>query len=218
MALKFTYYVELPAHERGGFDHAAVHTGLNRVYVAHTANDSVDVIDGVEDRYLHSISGLSGVAGVLVSEASNLIFTSNRGEDTVGIFSPDNESALIKIPVGIHPNVLAYDDVSDMLLVAHVGDPAILDSITVSLIRVATRHLVATLPVPGRTRWTVFDSISNSFYVNIADPALIVMIDAAHPIEITRLLPFLFRDPMDWTLILLMVIYFVRAMVGNLLP
>src|SRR5207245_2345770 len=61
-------HVERPAHVKpGGFDDAAVHRGTARVYVAHTVNDALDVIDGAVDRYLHSIPGLTGVAGALVS-------------------------------------------------------------------------------------------------------------------------------------------------------
>src|SRR5688572_32274101 len=52
----------------------------------------------------------------------------------------------------------------------------------VSLIQGAERRLTATLPVPGRTRWTVFDPVSGAFYVNIADPALIVVVDASKPV------------------------------------
>jgi hypothetical protein len=80
--------------KQGSFDHAAVHTRLNRRYVAHTANDSVDVKDCVEDRYLRSIPNLGGIVGALVSEERNLVFTSNRAENTVGIFTPDDETPL----------------------------------------------------------------------------------------------------------------------------
>lgn len=187
MTLELTGYIDLPPHvKQGGFDHAAVYTQLNRLYVAHTANNTVDVIDCAEDRYLHSIPGLAGVAGALVSEDSNLIFTSNRAENTVGIFVPDNESGLTKIPVGIRPNGLAYDPRSGLLLSAHVGDPAVAGSTTVSLIQVTERRIAATIPVPGRTRWTVVDAVSNAFYVNIADPALIVVVNADKPAEIAR--------------------------------
>ncbi|MBE2271763.1 MAG: PQQ-binding-like beta-propeller repeat protein, partial [Anaerolinea sp.] len=120
------------------------------------------------------------------SEANDLVFTSNRGENTVGIFSPDDEQGLTKIPVGIRPNGLAYNSERDLLLAAHVGDPSMPDSTTVLLIKAREKQPIASLPVPGRTRWTVFDPVSNAFYVNIADPAEIVVIDAAHPVEIAR--------------------------------
>ena len=46
MPLKLTGHVTLPEHKgNGGFDHAAVHAASGQVYVAHTANDAVDVID-----------------------------------------------------------------------------------------------------------------------------------------------------------------------------
>ena len=72
MSLQFQGYIELPEHRQsGGFDHAAVHAATLRLYVAHTANDAVDVIDCRTDRYLHSIPNLKGVAGALVSQDHN---------------------------------------------------------------------------------------------------------------------------------------------------
>lgn len=190
MTLELTGYIDLPSHvKQGGFDHAAVHNQLSRLYVAHTANDSIDVIDCAEDKYLHSISGLAGAAGALVSEASNLIFTSNRAENTVGIFAPDNENGLTKFPVGIRPNGLSYDPQSGLLLVAHVGDPTTPSSVNVMLIEVPTRRLIATIPVPGRTRWTVFDSQSNAFFVNISDSSVMIVVNAAQPTQIARTIP-----------------------------
>ena len=81
MALKHLGDIELPAHTgQGGFDHAAIHRGRCRLYVAHTANDALDVIDTNAGKYVRSISGLRGVAGALVDEGQDLVFTSNRGE------------------------------------------------------------------------------------------------------------------------------------------
>ena len=96
--LKHTGYINLPEHTTAsGFDHAAVHTGLGRLYVAHTANSTLDVLDTETDTYLHSIPGLTGVAGALVSETTGWVFTSNRGENSVGMFIPTSESTLEKI-------------------------------------------------------------------------------------------------------------------------
>ena len=83
MSLELFEYIELPGNLKpGGFDHAAVHCASGRLYVAHTANDALDVIDCVHDRYLRSIPNLTGVAGALVSDEQDLVFTSNRGENT----------------------------------------------------------------------------------------------------------------------------------------
>ncbi len=189
MSLRLMGHIELPENLKpGGFDHAAVHCGSGRLYVAHTANDALDVIDCVEDRYLHSIENLKGVAGALVSDEQNLAFTSNRGENTVGIFAPDNEPSLAKVGVGIRPNGLAYDPASGLLLVANVGDPKVPNSFTLSIVNVKEQRMTASVRVPGRTRWPVFDGQGEFFYINIADPAEIVVLASNAPDRVARTL------------------------------
>jgi DNA-binding beta-propeller fold protein YncE len=179
--------VELPAHAKpGGFDHAAMHVGRAHVYVAHTANDALDVIDNRARTYRRSIAGLTGIAGVLVSEERDLVFTSNRGENTVGIFTPDREDALVKVAVGVRPNGLAYDAQRDILLAANVGDAAVPGSFTVSAVDVGRKMWIADVPVAGRTRWAVFAEDPDCFYVNIADPPQIVVIEGGDPRRLAR--------------------------------
>ncbi|TMQ53711.1 MAG: hypothetical protein E6K74_08745 [Candidatus Eisenbacteria bacterium] len=174
MGLRLVGDVELPAHlGEGGFDHAAIHHRRNRLYVAHTANDAVDVIDTRADRYVRSITGLKGVAGALVDEGQDLVFTSNRGENTVGIFSPQSEDTVEKVPAGLRPNGLAYDSDRGVLLCANVGDP---NSPSVTLIDVRAPRTLVTIPMPGRTRWAIFDPERRLFFVNIADPPVIVVV------------------------------------------
>ncbi|MBI3740959.1 MAG: hypothetical protein HY257_04285 [Chloroflexi bacterium] len=187
MSLKHLGYIELPPHKKqGGFDHAAIHRASARLYIAHTSNDALDVIDCATDCYLHSIPNLTGVAGALVSDERNLAFTSNRGENSVGIFSPSDETNLVKIRVGVRPNGLAYDPQRNLLLAANVGDPAISDSFSISIVDVSKRAMIANVAVPGRTRWTIFDEQAEAFFVNIAAPAQIVVVDAKNPTRIAR--------------------------------
>lgn len=182
MSLERVGDIELPPHVTpGGFDHAAVHGPSGRLYVAHTANDAVEVIDGVTRRHLRSIPHLTGVAGALVSEPDDLVFTSNRGENTVGILAAARDEPPVKVAVGVRPNGLAYDAGRRLLLAANVGDPSRPGSFTVSVVDVTARRMIADVPVAGRTRWTVFDPATGWFYVNIADPPQIAIVDAARP-------------------------------------
>ena len=187
MALGRIGFVELPPHVNdGGFDHAAVHDASGLVYVAHTANDAIDVIDIEAQQHVGSVPGLTAVAGALVSESSNLVFTSNRGENTVGIFTPADGSHVERVDVGIRPNGLAYDPSRRRLLSAHVGDPAVAGSHTVSIVDVRARKRIADLAVAGRTRWTVYDPIADAFHVNVMAPPQIVVVAAGEPLGIRR--------------------------------
>lgn len=187
MALKHLGMIELPPHVgEGGFDHAAIDHARGRIYVAHTANDALDVIDTKSGRYLRSVGDLKGVAGALVDEEEDLVFTSNRGEDTVGIFSPQSEDRVTKVAVGPRPNGLAYDPGRRLLLCASVGDPRSASSPSVTPVDIRTRQPLRTVPMPGRTRWAVFDPMQRVFFVNIADPARIVVIEPGTPGLVVR--------------------------------
>jgi DNA-binding beta-propeller fold protein YncE len=189
MSLQFLHFIGLPEHVKpGGFDHAATYSLSGRLYVAHTINDTLDVIDCSSDQYLYSIHGLTGVAGALVSDERSLVFTSNRRENTVGIFSPNDEQSLVKIPVGVHPNGLSFDPRRGLLLAANVGSPDIPGSCTLSIVNIADQKMIASIPAPGRTRWTMFEPQTKSFYVNIADPAQIIVVDADNPDRVARTL------------------------------
>lgn len=186
IVLEHIGHVELPASiKAGGFDHAAVHRGTRRLFVAHTANDAVDVIDCSSDRYLHSIGGLAGVAGALASDREDLFFTSNRAEDTVSIFNARTDAELAKVAVGVRPNGLAHDVRRNRLLVANVGDPALPNSFTASIVDVARRERIAEIPMPGRTRWAVHDAERDVFFINIAEPARIVVLAAGDPVRVS---------------------------------
>ena len=141
----------------------------------------MDLIDCHEDKYLRSIPHLTGVAGVLVSNERDLVFTSNRGETTIGIFTHGKDSQLTKVKVGGRPNGLAFNPVHGTLLAANVTRPDDSGRVTVSIIDVEQTVMVRDVRVPGRTRWAVFDQTTDKFYVNISDPAQIAVLNARNP-------------------------------------
>jgi DNA-binding beta-propeller fold protein YncE len=185
--LRHVGFVALPEHvASGGFDHAAVHAASGHVYVAHTANSAVDVFDPASHKHLYSVPHLPGVAGVLVSDEAQLIITSNRAENTIGVFAPGPDPQVAKVAVGVRPNGLAFDHVRRQILAANVGDPAIAASHTLTVVALDEMAVRAEIPVAGRTRWAVFDRDAQVFYVNIADPPEIVVVDARQADNVAR--------------------------------
>ena len=49
--------------------------------------------------------------------------------------------------------------------------------------------MIADIAVPGRTRWAIYHPQQDAFFVNIADPAQIVVIEATAPKQIARSYP-----------------------------
>lgn len=117
----------------------------------------------------------------MVSNEKDLVFTSNRGEKTVGVFRHGQERKLEKVRVGGDPNGLAFDPSLNNLLAANVSRPDDPVPITASIVDVTKNILTADILMPGRTRWAVFDKKAERFYINIAKPSQIVAVVSLDP-------------------------------------
>lgn len=175
--MKRVGFIALPAGARAGFDHADCFRG-ERVYVAHTGADRIDVLDCLEQRYLRSLEGLPGVAGVLITEHHDLLFSSDRGCARVSVWRCSDEELVARVGVGAHPNGLAYDPTRRRLYVFNLGDPPGHDP-TLSVVDVEAGTVVETVPLPGRPRWAIYDEERDLVFANISRPARILALDAA---------------------------------------
>ena len=187
MSLVRAGFVPVPHGAKPGFDHADVYRSGRRLYVAHTGADRVDVLDCAERKFLRSLPDLPGVAGVLIDEEHDLLFTTDRAAARVSVFRCSDERLLGRVAVGPHPNGLAYDRRRRTLYAFNLGDP-LGEGCTVSVVELASLRVVAEIPLPGRPRWAVYDEESDRVYANIREPAQIVVIEAGGP-AIERELP-----------------------------
>jgi DNA-binding beta-propeller fold protein YncE len=171
-------FIAVPPGAKQGFDHADVYRSGRRMYAAHTGADRVDVLDCAQQSFLRSLPDLPGVAGVLIDEEHDLLFTSDRGGARVSVFRCSDEQLLGRVPVGPHPNGLAYDRRRRRLYAFNLGEP-LGENSTASVIDLGSMRVIAELPLPGRPRWAVYDEDRDRVYANIRDPAQIAVIDGA---------------------------------------
>jgi serine/threonine-protein kinase len=187
MSLERVAFVAIPPGAEPGFDHADVYRAADRMYVAHTGADRVDVLDCKRREFLRSLPDLAGVAGVLVDEQGDLLFTSDRAAARVSVFRCSDEQLLGHVAVGPHPNGLAYDANRRRLYAFNLGEP-LGENCTASVVEIDSLRVIAGFPLPGRPRWAVYDEERDRMYASIREPAEIAVIDCARP-EIERTLP-----------------------------
>ncbi|MFL5759758.1 MAG: YncE family protein [Thermomicrobiales bacterium] len=171
--LSLTGYVDLPAHAEGGFDHGDVHRATGRVFVAHTANGTVEVIDAAASRHIATLPDCPEASGVLCAQEAGLVFAAARANGRVLVIDPLTRQVTAILDAGQRPNGLAWDSQRQRLLVADVGDNQ------ARLVDLTAATVVVIIELPGRPRWCVYDPNADMFFINIREPALVVKLDAA---------------------------------------
>jgi len=170
--LSLRQYVALPKHGSGGFDHGDVEISSGKVFVAHTANNAVEVIDGERLAHLATIPGCDEASGLMCAQDHGFVIAAARGTGKILLIDPMAEKVVREMNAGSRPNGLAWDTIRKRLLVADVGDNSarILDS--------SYAQVVTTISLPGRPRWSVYDPRLDLFLVNIREPSGVLAISA----------------------------------------
>ena len=157
--------VALPYHSRGGFDHGDVHHQTGRVFVAHTANGTVEVIDGEQFKHATTLDGCPEASGIICVQQENVVFATARGTGRILMIDANTLKITQEFVAGSRPNGLAWNTRHGHLLVADVQDN------NVRLVNPRTGRITNKLRLPGRPRWCAYDSDSDRFLVNIMEPA-----------------------------------------------
>lgn len=164
MTLFLLQITDLPPHQPGGFDHADVHLKSGRVYIAHTATGTVEVIDGEQAKHLTTLTGCVEASGVVCAQNENLVFAAARGNGRILIIDALTNRVLHEALAGSMPNGLAWGSNFKRLLVADVEDNY------ARLVDPYSRKVVSATKLPGRPRWCAYSNKKNAFFVNVRDP------------------------------------------------
>ncbi len=92
------------------------------------------------------LSELPGVAGVLIDEEHDLLFSSDRSAARVSVFRCSDEQLLGQTEVGPHPNGLAYDRQRRHLYSFNLGEP-LGENCTASVVELDSLRVIAELPL-----------------------------------------------------------------------
>ena len=142
-----------------------------RLYAGYASAGLVGVIDTATTQPAGTVAGMGRIHGVAVVSDRNLGFASDSGDNTVGVFDLKTKQLLQKIPAGIDPDAIIYDQ---KLNLVYAGNH---DGKTATLIDAATQKVAANVQLGGQPEYPQADPSTGVIYQNLEDTSELVVVD-----------------------------------------
>lgn len=171
--------VEL-AGTKGKFDFIKIDSKQNRLLACHTANGSLDVIDGATSRLLKSIS-VGAAQGVAIDTKGGRYLVSVSKPPKLVIIDSTRLEVTGEVPLANPADVMAYNSDLDRAFVCNDEKPELW------VIDPAAKTIVATLQMPGQGMEDLgFDDKGVYLYQCLKDSSELAQIDARKQQVITN--------------------------------
>lgn len=153
----------------GAFDYLNVDPDHHRLYVTH--GTEIVVIDTASNAIVGRIAGTPRVHGIAIAGGRG--FTSNGGENKVGIVDLDTLKTVSKVDTGANPDaILAIPSRHEIYVFNHTGK-------SVTVIDAEAGAAVATIPLSGEAESGQADVVLGKVFVNVEDKSAVDVIDLA---------------------------------------
>jgi YVTN family beta-propeller protein len=170
MSLRMIGTIAIPGAAGSAFDHAAFDAKSRRVFIAHTARDSVEVIDHDAGRHLATLPGFSGVAGAVADEGQILV--TNRGGASISLLDASTLKTHAVFKTGARPNGAVIVARSSLAIAACIGDGN--EGPTLQCFELSD-HKNVSIDLPGRPRWCVTDAEARRVFLCIREPSMMLV-------------------------------------------
>jgi YVTN family beta-propeller protein len=170
MSLKSLGVIEIPGGSGSEFDHGIFDTKSRRVFIAHTRQSTVEVIDPDAGRHIATLPGFPGVAGAVADDGEILV--TNRGSASISWLDASTLKTKSTFNSGARPNGAAIVKRLALGIAACIGD----DDETPGLhaFRLDDGQHIK-LDLPGRPRWCVTDAAAERLFLCIREPSMILV-------------------------------------------
>src|SRR5262245_26069970 len=160
---------EIAIGGEGGWDYVSVDPEARRLYVSHATK--VVVVDVDTSAVVGEISPTLGVHGIALAPDLGRGFVSNGREATVSIVDLKTLGTIGTVKTGENPDAILYERVHHEVY-AFNGR-----SKSATVFDAKTGDVRATIPLPGKPEFAVFDEKAGRIYDNIEDTSELVAID-----------------------------------------
>jgi DNA-binding beta-propeller fold protein YncE len=184
MPLKSLGVIDIPDATDSAFDHAAFDPKTRRVFIAHTARNTVEVIDHDAGKHEATLPGFPSVAGAVADDGEILV--TNRGSASLAWLDAATFETKAVLKTGARPNGAAIVKHLSLGIVACIGDDR--ETPTLHAFGLNDRRQVS-INLPGRPRWCVTDAETKRVFLCIREPSMVLVVGMPdlHPIAQWRL-------------------------------
>jgi DNA-binding beta-propeller fold protein YncE len=170
MPLKSLGIIKIPGAADSAFDHAAFDPKTRRVFIAHTACSTVEVIDHDAGKHQATLPGFPGVAGAVADDGEILV--TNRGSASLAWLDATTFETKAVFKTGARPNGAAIVKRLSLGIVACIGDEK--ETPTLHAFGLNDQKHTS-IELPGRPRWCVAGAEAKQVFLCIRDPSMVLV-------------------------------------------
>jgi hypothetical protein len=171
MSLKTAGVIQIPGAAGSAFDHGIFDTKSRRVFIAHTKQSTIEVIDPDAGRHVETVQGFPGAAGAVADDGEILV--TNRGSASIAWLDGKTLKTRSVLKTGARPNGAAIVKRLSLGIAACIGDDK--ESPTLQAFGLEDGGCVK-LDLPGRPRWCVTDTAAERLFLCIREPSMILVV------------------------------------------
>lgn len=155
----------------GRIDHLSIDLKGQRLFVAALGNNTVEILDLVTGKLIHTISGLSEPQGVLYLPELNQLYVTNGGSGFCDIFDGTSFASLGKLDLSGDADNIRYADKAKMV-VAGYGNGGLI------FIDTNTGKITHNIKLDGHPESFQVDTSGSRIFVNIPTANQIAVVDS----------------------------------------
>jgi hypothetical protein len=170
LSLRTMGVIEIPGATGSAFDHGVFDAESRRVFIAHTARSTIEVIDHDAGRHIATLPGFPGAAGAVADDGEVLV--TNRGSASIAWLDAWTLQTKAVFETGARPNGAAIVKRLSLGIVACIGDEREAPTLQAFHLDDGGRKI---LDLPGRPRWCVTDAAAERLFLCIREPSMILV-------------------------------------------
>jgi len=167
--LKLLQTIPLPG-VKGRFDHFAIDTKGQRLFIAALGNNTLEVVDLAAGKRIRSVSGMSKPTGILYLPDQTQVIVANGDDGTLKILSGTDYKVLQNLTDMADADNLRFDPQTKLAWLGY-GEGAL------GIIDTAAAKSVGSVKLPAHPESFQLEKQGNRIFVNVPDAKQVAVID-----------------------------------------